>query len=349
MMRAELALAVTLAAACAMACAGTGAQAREAGGEAAADPFAPPRLQALAEAAVAKFAADRGGERPSYIPALADADPERFAVALATPDGGIVSAGDADVPFAIMSVAKVFTLARVLEERGTQAVIEHIGVEPTGLPFDSIRAVEMHPERSVNPLVNAGALATVSLLAGDAPEQRWRALLAWYGRFAGRPLALLEPVYASVSERGERNRAVVNLLRSYERLYADPGETRDVYNRQSSVGVTTRDLARMGAVLANGGTEPRSRERLVSEAHVEDLLAIMMMAGMYDGAGRWAVEVGLPAKSGVGGGVLAIAPGRLALAAFSPRLDENGNSVRAVYAIRWLAEELDLDLFGLPR
>jgi glutaminase len=306
-------------------------------------------LRALATRAVDKFAGVREGKLPSYIPALAESDPDRFAVAIATTRGEVFSAGDADVPFAIMSVAKVFTLALILEDLGTATVIDRIGVEPTGLPFNSIRAVEIHPERSVNPLVNAGALAAVSLLQGEDPAEKWLRLLTWYGRFAGRDLALLTPVYASVSATGERNRAMAHLLRSYGRLYADPDQTRDTYNRQSSVAVTARDLAIMGAALANGGVQPRTGERLITGEHVEDVLAIMMMAGMYDGAGRWAVEVGLPAKSGVGGGVLAIAPGQLAIAGFSPRLDENGNSVRAVRAIRWLAEELDLDLFGLPQ
>ena len=286
------------------------------------------------------------GELPDYIPALKEADPERFAIAVVLTNGRTLSVGDAEIPFAIMSAAKPFTAALVMKQRGREAIREMIGVEPTGAPFNSVAAIESHPERSVNPLVNAGAMAAVSLIEGDRPETQWTSLLDWYRRLAHAELQLNDAVYASVRDTGERNRAIAALLRSYDRLYGDPESVRDVYNRQSSVNVTTKQLAMMGATLANGGIHPATGERLLEPELVSGVLALMTMAGMYDGSGEWAWQVGLPAKSGVGGGIVAIAPGKLSIAAFSPRLDEQGNSVRAQLAIRHLANRLNLGLFG---
>jgi len=286
------------------------------------------------------------GSLPGYIPALETVDPDLFAISVVFADGRTVSVGDARHAFAIMSAAKPFTAALVMKQHGRDVIREKVGVEPTGYPFNSIDAIEAHPERSVNPLVNAGAMATVSLLAGANPGAQWDELLAWYRQLADAELRLDEAIYASVRDTGWRNRAIAALLYDYGRLYGEPEAVRDIYNRQSSVNVTTEDLAMMGAVLAGGGVHPVTGKRLLEPETVSAVLAVMTMAGMYDDAGEWAWEVGLPAKSGVGGGIVAVVPGRMAIAAFSPRLDEQGNSVRAQLAIRRLSGRLGLGLFG---
>lgn len=305
---------------------------------------------AALEAMLAEIHADvmpvTDGSLPDYIPALQTADPELFAIAVVLADGRTFSVGDAQHGFVIMSAAKPFTAALVMKQHGREIIRERIGVEPTGLPFNSIAAIELHAGRSVNPMVNAGAMAAVSLLAGDSPAAQWEGLLDWYRSLADADLQLDTPVYESVRDTGLRNRAIATLLLDYGRLYGDPEAVRDVYNRQSSVTVTTEQLAMMGAVLANGGVQPRTRQQLLQPQAVSGALALMTMAGLYDGAGEWAWQVGLPAKSGVGGGIVAVAPGKMAIAAFSPRLDEHGNSVRARRAIRELAGRLGLGLFG---
>lgn len=304
------------------------------------------RVESVVMQAHAQFRAVGTGELPDYIPALQAASPDLFGITVVTVEGQVYSAGDSEHAFAIMSAAKPFTLGLVMQQHGADAVVERIGVEPTGMPFNSLVAIEIHEARSVNPLVNAGALASASLVKGETAEGKWHSLLSWYGAFAGDVLELDQAVYQSVRETGHRNRAVVDLLYSYNRLYDEPEAVRDLYNRQSSVAVNTRQLAMMGATLANGGIQPGNGQRLLPAEDVSRILAVMMMAGMYDGAGLWAWEVGLPAKSGVGGGIIAIAPGEMAIAAFSPLLDEDGNSVRAQLAIRHIAEALDLGLFS---
>ncbi len=293
-----------------------------------------------------RYLEDRSGALPDYIPALAAADPEPFAIAVVTTDGRTVSVGDTQAPFVIMSAAKPFTAALVIRQRGRDTLRDRVGLEPTGEAYNSINVIEENPLRTVNPLVNAGAMATVSLVRGADPEAQWNALLDWYSRLAGAPLHMDDSIYESVRKTGLRNRSVAALLRSYDRLYGEPEAVRDLYNRQSSVQLDTLQLAMMGATLANGGVQPVSGERLLSPEDVTAVLSLMTMAGMYDGAGAWAWDVGLPAKSGVGGGIVAVAPGVLAVAAFSPRLDEKGNSVRAQLAIRSLSAQLQLGLFG---
>lgn len=303
-------------------------------------------LGALVEETYRQFIGQGDGRLPDYIPALEQVDTSLFGIAVVTTDGETYAAGHADEVFAVMSAAKPFTLALVMEQLGAQTVLDKIGVEPTGLPFNSITAIELNSARSVNPMVNAGAMAAVSLVQGTDAEQKWQRILDWYGRFANAPLPLMQAVYESVRDSGYRNRSMTYLLQSYGRLYADPVEVRDIYNRQSSVGVTTRQLAWMGATLANGGLQPVSGQRVMRAGNVPGVLAVMMMAGMYDDAGKWAWQVGLPAKSGVGGGIVAVAPGKLAIAAYSPLLDEHGNSVRAQAAIRHISQRLGLGLFG---
>ncbi|MAT95146.1 MAG: glutaminase A [Halioglobus sp.] len=302
-------------------------------------------LQAALDSAYSAVEADDSGENAQYIPALAAADPEAFGLVIVTVDGRVIERGDTGVPFAIMSAAKPFTLALLLQQQGTQVVLERIGVEPTGLPFNSLEGIDRGVPKPLNPMVNAGAITAVSLLQVDAPEQRWPLLLDYYGRFAGEPLELMGDVYKSVSQSNYRNRALVNLLQVNGWLGADPSSTLDVYNKQSSVAVTARQLAAMGATLANAGINPLSGERVLDAQYVDEVLALMTLGGFYDESGWWAYSAGLPAKSGVGGGIVAVVPGRMAIVGYSPRLSAAGNSVRGMRAIQAISRELELSLF----
>jgi len=251
-----------------------------------------------------------------------------------------------DYGFAIESVSKPFTAALVMQESGSDVILNKIGVEPTGLPFNSVMAVELLKNRSVNPLVNAGAMASVSLVKARNADEKWDKLLAYYGEFAGEKLPLNQEVYKSEADSNQHNRGIAELLFSYGRLYADPLETCDVYTKQCSVNVTAKQLAVMGATLANGGVNPITQKRCLDAQYVPKLLAVMMMAGFYDESGGWAWISGLPAKTGVGGGIVAVVPGRMAIVGFSPPLDESGNSVRGAKAIHHIVESLELNLFA---
>jgi len=302
-------------------------------------------LQKLVDEAHAKFKDLDEGKNADYIPILATVPSELFGIAIVTADGDVVTAGDVDYPFSIQSVSKPFTMALVMEEQGINAIFDKIGVEPTGMPFNSIVAIELNPRRSINPLVNAGAIAAVSMIEAKDADARWQKILDGYSAYAGEELELIDEVYVSEAETNYRNRAIANLLFAYDRLYSDPMEATDVYTKQCSVGVTARQLAFMGATLANGGVNPKTGERVLRENFVDEVLAVMLMAGFYDESGEWAYHTGLPAKTGVGGGIVAVVPGTMAIAAFSPRLNEAGNSVRAMQAIDFIAEKLDDNIF----
>jgi len=303
------------------------------------------QLQQLVNDAHAKFKDLKEGKNADYIPILATIPSELFGIAVITVDGRVITAGDVDYPFSIQSVSKPFTMALVMEEQGLDAVFDKIGVEPTGMPFNSIIAIELNPRRSINPLVNAGAIAAVSMIEADSAGERWKKILDGYGEYAGEPLKLIDEVYVSEAETNYRNRAIANLLYAYDRLYSDPMEATDVYTRQCSVGVTARQLAMMGATLANGGVNPKTGKQLIRTDYVDEVLAVMLMAGFYDESGEWAYYTGLPAKTGVGGGIVAVAPGQMAIAAFSPRLNESGNSIRAMRAIHYIADKLKENIF----
>jgi len=302
-------------------------------------------LQKVLDEAHAKFKDLKEGQNADYIPILATVPSELFGIAIVTVDGRVITVGDVDYSFSIQSVSKPFTMALVIKEQGLEAVFDKIGVEPTGMPFNSIIAIELNPKRSINPLVNAGAIAAVSMLDAKSPDERWQKILDGYSAYAGEPLELIDEVYVSEAETNYRNRAIGNLLFAYERLYSEPMEAVDVYTKQCSVGVTARQLAMMGATLANGGVNPKTEKRLLREEYVDEVLAVMLMAGFYDESGQWAYDTGLPAKTGVGGGIVAVVPGKMAIAAFSPRLNESGNSVRAMRAIDYIAEKLDENIF----
>jgi glutaminase len=286
------------------------------------------------------------GAPADYIPELAKVPAELFGVAIVTARGDVYVAGDVDYPFTIQSVSKPFTAALVMQEQGAAAIVDKVGVEPTGLPFNSILATQVLKNVSANPLVNSGAIATVSLVQADSAPARFHKIYSFFEQLSANKLTVIEDVYASEAATNQRNRAHAYILSVNARIYSDPMEAVDVYTRQCSIGVTAKQLAAMGATLANAGVNPLSKKRVLDSKYVPKVLAIMMMAGFYNESGAWAYTAGLPAKTGVGGGIVAVVPGKLAIAAFSPRVNEAGNSVRAAKAIEYITQMLDLNLFG---
>jgi glutaminase len=302
-------------------------------------------LQSIVDEAHAKYQDLKDGKNADYIPILTTVPSDLFAVVIVTKDGRMYSAGDAEYAFSIQSVSKPFNAALVMQEQGPRAIFDKIGVEATGMPFNSKIAIELYKTRSVNPMVNAGAIASVSMVQANNEEERWRKVHGNLKDFAAAELPLLDEVYQSEYETSWSNRAIANLLYNYERLYADPEESMRVYTKMCSVGVTTKQLAVMGATLANGGVNPVTGKRVLNEEYVPELLAIMLTAGFYDESGQWSYTAGLPSKTGVGGGIVSVVPGEMAIAAFSPRLNEAGNSVRAMKAINHISTELQLSIF----
>jgi glutaminase len=301
-------------------------------------------INALLVKAHSMYKDDKSGANADYIPALAKVDSELFGIALVTKDGKVYSYGDVNTRFSIQSISKVFTLALALEKKGSDEVASKIGVNATGMAFNSIVAIESNQARSVNPLVNAGAMATMSLLDGNK-DTKWRDVSNWYNQFANNKLPVMQDVYESEAATNDRNKAIAQLLYAYERFYGDVNVNVDLYTRQCSVGVTAKDLAMMASPLANGGVHPVSKKKLMSTENVEHTLAVMTTAGLYETSGDWAFNVGLPAKSGVGGGIIAVAPGHFSIAVFSPRLDQAGNSIRAQKAIDYIADALGANIF----
>ncbi|WP_433290759.1 glutaminase A [Actinoplanes sp. CA-030573] len=290
---------------------------------------------------------DEDGGRPSAVyPALARVPRDLYGLCAAGVNGGVYTAGDADHGFTLMSVAKPFVFALICERLGAREAHRRLGANATGLPFNSAAAVERSPDGRTNPMVNAGAIATVSLAPGDDQKSRWAYVLQGLSRFAGHPLELDEEVHASAAATNHRNRALASLLETYRLLGCDPADAVDLYTRQSCLRVTAADLAVMGATLANGGVHPRTGERLVGAAACHYTLAVMATAGLYETSGDWLYDVGVPGKSGIGGGIVVVSPGKGALAAFSPPLDAYGNSVRGQLAASYLARRLGLTLFA---
>lgn len=299
--------------------------------------------------AYTKFKNDTNGKNADYIPYLAHVDSNLYGIVIVTTDGKIYKIGDTDYAFSIQSISKVFTLALAMQEQGSEEVFKKIGGEPTGRPFNSIPAVVDMPTHAGNPYVNAGAIATTSLIGGIDASSRWNRILAFYSKAAGSKLSLIEDVYKSESATNTGNKAISMLLAKYDRIYGDPLKSTDIYARQCSVGVTAEQLAAMGATLANHGRSPLTGEQVIDRENIPHVLAEMMMAGLYDGSGGWAWHVGIPAKSGVGGGILAVVPGNGAIAVFAPPLDEAGNSVKAQETIAFVAGQLASAYFRLVR
>lgn len=305
-----------------------------------------PRVCELVDDAHAAYANVSDGTVPDYIPALAGEDDTSFGLALAATDGRMTAAGDADQPFSIQSISKLFVYALAIDEHGHADVRERVGVNSTGLPFDSVMAVEMNDGHPMNPMVNVGAIATTALVLGHSPAEGWERIRAGLSAFAGRDLPLNEEVYRSEDAGNERNLALAHLLKHHGRLEADPRDVVDVYTRQCSLEVTARDLAVMGATLAGGGVNPVTGRRVVPAGVCRDTLSVVTTSGLYEGSGAWLFEIGVPAKSGVSGGLVAMAPGKGAVGAFSPPLDEAGNPVRAQLAIGRLSRGLGLNMFA---
>jgi glutaminase len=304
------------------------------------------RVEAVVREAYEKFRSDTSGKNADYIPYLAQVDSKLFGVAVVSTDNHVFEIGDVKYSFSIQSISKVYTLALAMEELGYDKVFQRIGSEPTGRAFNSVLAVVDMPTHTGNPLVNAGAIATTSLISGSKEDEKWNKILDFYGKVAGEKLVLIEDVYKSEAATNAGNKALAMLLAKYERIYADPIESVDIYTKQCSVGVNATQLARMGAVLANNGKNPATGEQVIKTADVPYILSTMTMAGLYDSSGSWAWHVGLPAKSGVGGGIVAVAPGKGAIAVFAPRLDEAGNSVKAQKVIEYVADKLDYNLYS---
>ncbi len=305
----------------------------------------PGRVQSLVDEAWERFRTNDEGANADYIPALARVPEDLFGICVTAADGRMATAGDIDYPFTIQSVSKPFVYALVLQALGIEVARNALGVNSTGLPFNSVMAIELLPSRIGNPLVNAGAIAATALAPGGTPEEKWDFIHSGLSAFAGHPLEVDEEVYASEAAANHLNQGIARLLENYGRLAFDAAAATDIYTRQCSLKVTARDLAVMGATLADGGVNPLTRERVVDAATCERVLAVMATAGLYETSGDWLFDVGLPGKSGVSGGIVTIAPGKGGMGTFAPRVDASGNSVKGQLTARYLSEQLGLNLF----
>ena len=314
----------------------------------------PPRIQAQAasdiqkavDAAFTKYRSLQEGKNADYIPALAKVDPNLFGIAVVTADGKVYTAGDVKTEVSIQSISKVFTMAQVIEEQGLDSVAKRIGVDATGARFNSIIAIEGvrtvvgtgAPE--MNPLVNPGAISATSMVTGGSSDAVWNKIIGFHNAAAGRDLRVLQDVYKSESDTNQRNQAIGALMLAYGYIKDNWQQAVDLYTRQCSIGVNAQDLATMAATLAAGGMNPVTKKRVMDPAKVPGVLSVMATAGLYDDSGKWLYATGLPAKSGVGGGLIAVSPGKFGIAVVSPPLDDAGNSVRAQKAIADISNAL---------
>lgn len=303
-------------------------------------------VQELVAQAHRRFSTVREGKVASYIPALAAANPEHFAIAVASTGGQLFAVGEVAQPFSIQSLSKPFLFALICQAIGEREVREKLGVNSTGLPFNSVQAVERAEDGLSNPMVNAGAIAATSLAPGATAEAKWAFIQEGFSRFAGRPLDVDGEVYASEVATNRRNLGIANLLEEQGGIWFDPEASTDLYTRQCALCVTTRDLALMAATLANGGRHPLSGEQVVDPPICQYVLAVMVTAGLYETSGDWIYDIGLPGKSGVSGGMITVAPGKGGLATFSPPLDGAGNSVRGQLTAAFLSDRLGLHLLA---
>ena len=294
-------------------------------------------------------AADRTGVLANYIPELAEVDPERLGASIAMVDGELYASGDTDSLFTIQSISKPFVYALALADRGFERVLDKVGVEPSGEPFNEI-SLEDSSGRPLNPMINAGAITTHSLVGTETmnPAERMERVISGLSAFAGRSLDVDEAVYSSEIEHAHRNLAIAHMLRSHDILTENPTGVVEGYTRQCSWLVTVQDLAMMAATLANYGIQPVTGEQVVPKTVVRQVLSVMFTCGMYNAAGDWATQVGIPAKSGVGGGIIGAVPGQLGLATFSPRLDVHGNSVRGVSLFERFSSDMGMHVMNIP-
>ena len=308
--------------------------------QAAAAPPSKANIEAALNSAYSKYRDLHEGKNADYIPALAEVDSNLFGISLVTTDGKVYTKGDVGALFSIQSISKVFTLALVLKEAGPDAVQNNIGVDATGEVFNSIVAIEKYRGAQENPFVNPGAIATTGMVQGSADADKWTKILQMHNDCAGRELEVNDPVYKSEAATNQRNQAIAWLMSAYGRIKDDPKMVTDVYTRQCAINVNAKDLAVMAATLADGGKNPVTKKQVLAQPLVKRVLACMATAGLYDDSGIWLYNVGLPAKSGVGGGIIAVSPGKFGIAAFSPPLDAAGNSVRAQRAIASISNAL---------
>jgi glutaminase len=285
------------------------------------------------------------GKVADYIPALARVPRDLFGIVVVGVRGTVIEVGDVNHLFTIQSFSKPFVFALVCQAIGYLEARAKLGVNATGLPFNSVMAIELNADRTMNPMVNAGAIAATSLVPGASAEEKWRFIQEGLSRFAGRRLELDVEVYESEAVTNQRNRGIARLLESYGRMYCDPLVATDVYTRQCALAVTAHDLAIMAATLADGGVNPITKERVVDAVVCKRVLAVLATAGLYEQSGDWLFEIGLPGKSGVGGGIFTVAPGKGGLGVFAPPLDGAGNSVKGQKVTKYLSERLGLNLF----
>lgn len=295
-----------------------------------------------------RLSENQAGKVADYIPELATADPRHFGISICTVDGQIVEVGDCQSPFTIQSVSKPFVFGIALDAHGVDQTLSKVGVEPTGEAFNSI-VLDEASNRPFNPMVNAGAIATADLIPGKDYPERVKKMLETFSNYCGRDVYVDNAVFMSERTTGHRNRAMAHLMRNFEMVGPRFEDSLELYFQQCSIVVTAHDLALMGATLANAGENPLTKVRAISAENVKYLLSIMLTCGMYDFAGEWAFRVGLPAKSGVGGGIVAVVPGVAGIGLFSPPLDAKGNSVRGVAACRELSQRFGLHAFELHR
>ena len=304
----------------------------------------PSQIDSAMKAAYDRYKDLNEGKNADYIPALAKVDPKIYGIALVTADGKVYTAGDVKSEVSIQSISKVFTMAKVVEEQGLDSIVKTIGVDATGMRFNSIVSIEFAQKAlggpEINPLVNPGAITATSMLKGADRDAIWKSLLAFYSEFAGRPLSVNQEVFKSESDTNQRNQAIGYLMYAYEFIKANPMQATDIYTEQCSVNVNAKDLATMAATLANAGKNPVTGKQVMKVENVPGVLAVMATAGLYDDSGKWLYRTGLPGKSGVGGGLIAVSPGKFGIAVISPPLDQAGNSVRAQKAITDISNAL---------
>ncbi|QDT73185.1 glutaminase A [Lacipirellula limnantheis] len=303
------------------------------------------RVAELVAQAYERYRTNADGNNSQVYPALARVPRDLFGVCVVGASGEVFAVGDADHEFTIMSVSKPFIFALVCQELGAEEMRDKIGVNATGRAFNSLAAVEAGDEGRTNPMVNAGAIATTSLVPGATLDAKWRFIHDGLSRFAGRTLPLNDEVYASATETNFRNQSLSRLLQSFNRIYLDPAVATDLYTRQCALNVSAKDLAVMGATLADGGVNPITKQRVVDPQVCHYALAVMATAGLYETSGDWLYEIGLPGKSGIGGGIVTVSPGKGGLGTFAPPLDAAGNSVKGQLVAKYLSQSLGMDLF----
>jgi glutaminase len=305
----------------------------------------PDRVTTLVAEAHERFKSNAEGKNSTVYPALARVPSNLFGVCVAGTSGNVYAVGDAEYEFTIMSVSKPFVFALVCQELGVEDVRQKIGVNATGLAFNSLAGIERNPDGRTNPMVNSGAIATTSLVPGATSKAKWKFIHEGLSRFAGRALSVNDEVYLSASETNYRNQSIGRLLQSYGRIYIDPAQAVDLYTRQCALNVSAKDLAVMGATMADGGVNPITKERVIDAAVCHYALAVMTTAGLYETSGDWLFDIGLPGKSGIGGGIVTVSPGKGGLGTFAPPLDGAGNSVKGQLVAQFLSRQLGMDLF----